>query len=163
MLARIPGRYPRVARGAGVAAPPPNAARMPTGGDSRSLFVVQRAFRPVRRGYDPEGPPRPLQRAGEWCSRGRGGRTAREVEQQLVARETATADAEANARRLVEDAHVEERATLEGARGRAPPRAGGRGRGAARRYRRGPARGRADPRGRPRGGRPDRRRGARGG
>jgi len=27
---------------------------MTAGGDSRSLFVVQRSFRRVRRGYDPE-------------------------------------------------------------------------------------------------------------
>src|SRR3954470_646029 len=119
MLARIPGRYPRVARGAGVAAPPPNAARMPTGGDSRSLFVVQRAFRRVRRGYDPEEVDRHLQLVSEWFSQGRGGRTAREAEQELLARERAAAEAEARSRQEVEGERVEAHATLEGARLRA--------------------------------------------
>src|SRR3954470_20641126 len=127
MLARIPGRYPRVARGAGVAAPPPNAARMPTGGDSRSLFVVQRAFRRVRRGYDPEEVDRHLQLVSEWFSQGRGGRTAREAEQELIARERAAAelaahgggDGEAQVRRDAEGTRIEADATLEGARRRA--------------------------------------------
>ena len=49
---------------------------MPAGGDSRSLFVVQRAFRRVRRGYDPEEVDRHLQLVSEWFASGRGGRTA---------------------------------------------------------------------------------------
>jgi DivIVA domain-containing protein len=96
-----------------------NASRMSSGGDSRSLFVVQRAFRRVRRGYDPDEVDRHLQLVSEWFSQGRGGRTAREAEQQLAAREEALAAAEADARRDAEGARVEADATLEGARLRA--------------------------------------------
>src|SRR3954467_3829355 len=103
---------------------------MPSGSDSRSLFVVQRAFRRVRRGYDPEEVDRHLQLVSEWFSQGRGGRAARGGEAQLGARGAGAAQrwaargrgpaaAEATPRPLVEAAHVEERATLEGARLRA--------------------------------------------
>src|SRR5919199_2636710 len=92
---------------AGLAARPPNAGRMPAGGDSRSLFVVQRSFRRVRRGYDPEEVDRHLQLVSEWFSQGRGGRTAREVEQQLAAREEALAAAEGETRRRGEGARGE--------------------------------------------------------
>jgi len=103
-------------RSAGVRGRPANAEGMPTGGDSRSLFVVQRAFRRVRRGYDPEEVDRHLQLVSEWFASGRGGRTAREAEQQLRERErTATAGVE-EARRAAEGERVEAQATLEGAR-----------------------------------------------
>jgi len=59
---------------------------MPASGDSRSLFVVQRSFRRVRRGYDPEEVDRHLQLVSEWFASGRGGRTAREAEQALIER-----------------------------------------------------------------------------
>jgi len=90
-----------------------------TGGDSRSLFVVQRAFRRVRRGYDPEEVDRHLQLVSEWFASGRGGRTAREAEQQLLARERAAVEAEEAARKELEGERVEAEATLEGARLRA--------------------------------------------
>jgi colicin import membrane protein len=92
---------------------------MTAGGDSRSLFVVQRAFRRVRRGYDPDEVDRHLQLVSEWFSHGRAGRTARDLEQELVARERAAAEAEAQSRREVEGERVEAHATLEGARLRA--------------------------------------------
>ena len=86
---------------------------MTAGGDSRSLFVVQRSFRRVRRGYDPDEVDRHLQLVSEWFSSGRGGRTAREAEQALKTREqTATADME-RARRQAEGERVEAEATLE--------------------------------------------------
>ena len=89
---------------------------MTAGGDSRSLFVVQRSFRRVRRGYDPEEVDRHLQLVSEWFSSGRGGRTAREAEQALKAREqTVTADLERE-RRQAEGERVEAEATLAGAR-----------------------------------------------
>src|SRR3954471_21893611 len=93
--------------------------RMPGVGDSRSLFVVQRSFRRVRRGYDPEEVDRHLQLVSEWFSQGRGGRTAREAEQELIARERAAADLEARGRRDAEGTRIEPGATLEGARLRA--------------------------------------------
>src|SRR3954463_13321425 len=89
---------------------------MSSGGDSRSLFVVQRSFRRVRRGYDPEEVDRHLQLVSEWFAQGRGGRTAREAEQALLARERATAEAEEQARKQIEGERVEAEATLEGAR-----------------------------------------------
>ena len=89
---------------------------MTAGGDSRSLFVVQRSFRRVRRGYDPEEVDRHLQLVSEWFSSGRGGRTAREAEQALKTREqTVTADME-RARKQAEGERVEAEATLAGAR-----------------------------------------------
>src|SRR5919199_5731506 len=104
---------------AGLAARPPNAGGMPAGGASRSLFVVQRAFRRVRRGYDPEEVDRHLQLVAEWFSHGRAGRTARDLQEELGAREREAEAALAQARRQLEDARVEEHATLEGARLRA--------------------------------------------
>src|SRR3954452_2969649 len=89
---------------------------MPGVGDSRSLFVVQRSFRRVRRGYDPEEVDRHLQLVSEWFSEGRGGRTAREAGQELLARERAAAEAQEQARMQVEGERVEAHATLEGAR-----------------------------------------------
>ena len=89
---------------------------MTAGGDSRSLFVVQRSFRRVRRGYDPEEVDRHLQLVSEWFSSGRGGRTAREAEQALKTREqTVTADLERE-RKQAEGERVEAEATLAGAR-----------------------------------------------
>ena len=92
---------------------------MPGVGDSRSLFVVQRSFRRVRRGYDPDEVDRHLQLVSEWFSQGRGGRTAREAEQELIVRERAAADLEAQALRHAEGTRIEADATLEGARLRA--------------------------------------------
>src|SRR3954467_14396591 len=89
---------------------------MPGVGDSRSLFVVQRSFRRVRRGYDPEEVDRHLQLVSEWFAQGRGGRTAREAEQALIAREWAAAEAEEKSRKQIEGERVEAEATLEGAR-----------------------------------------------
>src|SRR3954463_1322177 len=99
---------------------------MTAGGDSRSLFVVQRAFRRVRRGYDPEEVDRHLQLVSEWFSEGRGGGTPREGEQELrhhrraaalaPEAERAAAEAQEHARMQVEGERVEAHATLEGAR-----------------------------------------------
>src|SRR4051794_9128030 len=89
---------------------------MSSGGDSRSLFVVQRSFRRVRRGYDPDEVDRHLQLVSEWFAQGRGGRTAREAEQALLARERAAAEAEEKSRKQIEGERVEAEATLEGAR-----------------------------------------------
>jgi DivIVA domain-containing protein len=123
MLAAQPGRLLWSARaadpGAGLSAPRTNAAGMAAGGDSRSLFVVQRSFRRVRRGYDPEEVDRHLQLVSEWFSHGRAGRTARGLEEELRAREAQAEAALTEAQRRLEHARVEQRATLEGARLRA--------------------------------------------
>ena len=68
-------------------------------GESRSVFVVQRSFRLVRRGYDPDEVDRHLQLVSEWFHRSRIGDAAREIEQRLEARERAVAAAEERARR----------------------------------------------------------------
>src|SRR3954453_23958161 len=105
---------------------------MPTGGDSRSLFVVQRAFRRVRRGYDPEEVDAHLQLVSEWVASGRGGRAGREAEQALIEREHAAEAAQEEARKQLEGERVEAEATLEGARLKARGTSRGAGRGAAR-------------------------------
>src|SRR5688572_6572158 len=73
-------------------------------GDSRSIYVVQRTFTRVRRGYDPDEVDRHLQLVSEWFARSRVGEEARE----LAHREAAA-----------KGAQVEAEATLEGARLRA--------------------------------------------
>ena len=89
---------------------------MSASGQSRSVFVVQRAFGRVRRGYDPEEVDRHLQLVSEWFVGSRMGEVAREVEARLAGREQAVAEREERVRRLLEGASVETEATLEGAR-----------------------------------------------
>src|SRR3954469_13180852 len=73
-------------------------------GDSRSIYVVQRTFSRVRRGYDPAEVDRHLQLVSEWFARSRVGEQARESAQREAAAQGALVEAEA---------------TLEGARRRA--------------------------------------------
>jgi len=81
-------------------------------GESLSLFVVQRTFTRVRRGYDPDEVDRHLQLVSGWFSAGRMGQMARDAQR-------AADEAEERARRAVEGARIEADATLEGARKRA--------------------------------------------
>src|SRR4051812_47055301 len=76
--------------------------------DSRSIFVVQRTFTTVRRGYDPDEVDRHLQLVAEMFNRGRSGEQRREAERSRV-----------EARRELEAAKLEAEATVEGARKRA--------------------------------------------
>src|SRR4051794_17032183 len=76
--------------------------------DSHSIFVVQRTFTQVRRGYDPDEVDRHLMLVAEMFNRGRSGEQRREAERH-----------EAEARRELEAARLEAEATLEGARKRA--------------------------------------------
>lgn len=105
---------------------------MAQAGDSRAIFVVQRHFRVVRRGYDPEEVDRHLQLVSEWFSKSGAGRFARQFEATLSEREARledhqqlVSDAEHEARRLIEGARVEAEATLEGARLKAKADAAG--------------------------------------
>ncbi|MDX6722423.1 MAG: DivIVA protein, partial [Solirubrobacteraceae bacterium] len=82
-------------------------------GESRSLYVVQRHFRRVRRGYDPEEVDRHLHVVSEWLRQGRSGESVRDLEAELHSRERDVAQAEDQARRLLEDARAEAQATLE--------------------------------------------------
>jgi colicin import membrane protein len=88
-------------------------------GESLSMFVVQRSFRRVRRGYDPEEVDRHLELVRQWFLRARVGEEARELEARLRAREQAVARSEEEARRTLEGARLEAEATLEGGRVRA--------------------------------------------
>ena len=90
---------------------PPNGA-----GESRSVYVVQRHFRRVRRGYDPDEVDRHLQVVSEWFRDSRAGDEVRELEKQIQARERAVAEREQEAKRLVETNRLEAEATLDGAR-----------------------------------------------
>lgn len=85
-------------------------------GETRSVYVVQRHFRLVRRGYDPVEVDRHLQVVSEWFRQSRAGETAREREKQLQARERAVAGSEERAHGLLESKRREAEATLEGAR-----------------------------------------------
>jgi DivIVA domain-containing protein len=71
-------------------------------GETRSVYVVQRHFRRVRRGYDPVEVDRHLQLVSEWFCQSRAGETARELEKQWQAREREVAAGEERARRLLE-------------------------------------------------------------
>ena len=94
------------------------------------MYVVQRHFRLVRRGYDPDEVDRHLQIVSEWFSHGRAGDETRELERALAAREQAVQEREQDAERLLasrreeaeqllESQRVEAEATIEGARLRA--------------------------------------------
>src|SRR6187431_2003731 len=85
---------------------------MSPSGESLSLFVVQRTFTRVRRGYDPAEVDRHLQLVSSWFNEKRMGQIARDI----VAR---AAEAEERAQRALEGARLEADATLEGARRRA--------------------------------------------
>lgn len=87
--------------------------------ETRAVYVVQRAFRLVRRGYDPDEVDRHLRLVTEWFRTSTPGREALELKAQLTARERALAEREAQVQHLQESARVEAQATLEGARLRA--------------------------------------------
>jgi DivIVA domain-containing protein len=114
MLAAVPVSALGPSGPRGLCPPRANAAGMAAGGDSRSLFVVQRSFRRVRRGYDPEEVDRHLQLVSEWFSHGRAGRTARQLREELDTREREADAARREAEKVLEGARVEERATLAG-------------------------------------------------
>ncbi len=94
--------------------------------DSRAIFVVQRHFRIVRRGYDTDEVDRHLRLVAEWFRKSDAGRFAAEAETRLCERqalleqhERVVAEREEEARRLVEGARIEAEATLQGAQLRA--------------------------------------------
>src|SRR3954464_5552438 len=64
-------------------------------GDSRSIYVVQRTFTRVRRGYDPDEVDRHLRLVSEWFARSRVGEEARELEQRAAEAKGAQLEAEA--------------------------------------------------------------------
>src|SRR3954452_15131467 len=62
------------------AAPRRTPVRMARTGESHAVFVVQRSFRRVRRGYDPDEVERHLQLVSEWFTKTHAGEAAREYE-----------------------------------------------------------------------------------
>src|SRR5262249_14148748 len=71
--------------------------------DSHSIFVVQRTFAQVRRGYDPDAVDRHLELVAEMFNRGLAGEKRREAERSA-----------AEARHELEAARLEAEATVEG-------------------------------------------------
>jgi DivIVA domain-containing protein len=86
---------------------------------ARAVYVVQRTFRLVRRGYDPAEVDRHLELVNEWFTTSGPGREARELKALLAQREQAVAALEARAREFEHNGRLEADATLEGARLRA--------------------------------------------
>src|SRR3954447_1836191 len=62
------------------AAPRRTPVRMARPGESHAVFVVQRSFRRVRRGYDPDEVERHLQLVSEWFTKTHAGESLREYE-----------------------------------------------------------------------------------
>jgi len=83
------------------------------------MFVVQRSFRTVRRGYDRDEVDRHLELVTQWFTSTDVGRAFTHQRTELEERERALAAREAEQARLVEGAQLEADATLEGARRRA--------------------------------------------
>ena len=80
--------------------------------DALSVFVVQRSFRRVLRGYDPDEVEHHLERVSRWFSESGVGQVARDAEAKLQERDRAVREAEAKAQRRVEDADRQAQATL---------------------------------------------------
>ena len=97
---------------AGLRAAAPNAISMAGRGETLSMFVVQRTFKTVRRGYDPEEVDRHLELVSRWFTSTDAGKAIAEERARLKERE-------AEAEHVVEGARIEAEATLEGARRRA--------------------------------------------
>src|SRR3954447_3214049 len=88
-------------------------------GESHAVFVVQRSFRRVRRGYDPDEVERHLQLVSEWFTKTHAGEAAREYERSH--RERLEADATLEGARIKAEAMTREpAAALAGARDEAP-------------------------------------------
>src|SRR3954471_23403560 len=97
---------------------------MTAGGDSRSLFVVQRAFRRVRRGYDPEEVDRHLELVSGWL-RGSGvGQAIQAARAEVAARDAEVESWREEAREALEGARAEADATVHGAQLRAAAETG---------------------------------------
>src|SRR3954447_20755643 len=92
---------------------------MSSRGQSLSMFVVQRTFTRVRRGYDPEEVDRHLERVSRWFTGAEVHELITAERQRLEERAAALDAREAALGRDAEGARIEAEATLEGARRRA--------------------------------------------
>src|SRR3954452_22826538 len=88
------------------AAPRRTPVRMARTGESHAVFVVQRSFRRVRRGYDPDEVERHLQLVSEWFTKTHAGEAAREYEHSK--RERLEADATLEGARIKAEATTRE-------------------------------------------------------
>src|SRR5436189_258921 len=75
--------------------------------DALSVFVVQRSFRRVMRGYDPDEVEHHLERVSRWFTESGVGKAAREAEAKLQERDRALREAEAEAQATLEAARAE--------------------------------------------------------
>lgn len=96
-----------------------NGTWMSSRGQSLSVFVVQRSFRRVRRGYDPDEVDRHLQLVSRWFTSTDIGVALTHERTALDRREATVAAREAELERTEEERRLEAKATLEGARRRA--------------------------------------------
>jgi DivIVA domain-containing protein len=92
---------------------------MSSRGQSLSMFVVQRTFTRVLRGYDPDEVDRHLELVSQWFTSTDAGRAFAHARKELAERERAVAAREAEQARGVTGARLEADATLEGAGRRA--------------------------------------------
>ena len=88
-------------------------------GETFKTYVVQRTFRTVRKGYDPDEVDRHLERVSRWFTQTDAAQALREERLRIQEREHAAAEREASAERTLEGVRLEAEATLEGAHRRA--------------------------------------------
>jgi DivIVA domain-containing protein len=74
--------------------------------ESRAVYVVQRSFRRVRRGYDPDEVDRHLQLVSDWFTRSHAGEMARETEARLERERTELAGERLEADAILEGARL---------------------------------------------------------
>src|SRR3954453_3082513 len=88
-------------------------------GETLKMFVVQRTFRTVRKGYDPDEVDRHLELVSRWFTQTDAAKALREERERIEERERAAAEQEARAERSLEGVRREAEATIEGAQRRA--------------------------------------------
>src|SRR5215211_8526324 len=88
-------------------------------GETFKTYVVQRTFRTVRKGYDPDEVDRHLELVSRWFTQTDAAKALREERERIEDRERAAAEREASAERSLEGVRMEAEATIEAARRRA--------------------------------------------
>src|SRR5215212_5421034 len=88
-------------------------------GETLKMFVVQRTFRTVRKGYDPDEVDRHLELVSRWFTETDAAKALREERMRMEDRERSATEREASAERSLEGVRMEAEATLEGAQKRA--------------------------------------------
>src|SRR3954454_7848822 len=90
-------------------------------GETLKMFVVQRTFRTVRRGYDPEEVDRHLELVSRWFTTTDAAKALREERARIEERERAPPERKASAELSLEGVRMEAEPTIEGARRRPEP------------------------------------------